>query len=827
MPLIGRGSELAAVGRLLDAAAAGTGGHLIVTGPPGAGKTALAEAAALLARERELPLLHLVDPPQELGAAIWNRLHEFRAAVPGDASMYAESVAERVPGHPGESAARRPSGRAGETAGERAGDTAEGMVERVSAAIADGTPRLLIIDGVDRAGAQGAEFLRLLVPRLSLGATALLATAAQPLGLPPEVRLGGLAEPELAELLPDLPAESVHAVWLATGGLPGPALTYAGELAGREAAGDALVHLALTVPSQAGFLDLDIGLIRLLVTVAEQADRRALPAAVRARVLARLARELLGDASAGARRRELIDEAVRLARDDGDPGTLAEVLDHRLHALWDPSAARDRLDTATEIVEQARRAGDAAVELRGLFWRFLALAELGELAAAEGALTAYARAAELRGDGAAAVLVAARQAMLETVRGRFDAARELIAEVAAAARFAGIADAERVVGTLNGEISALRGDFASLVEPWRELARRLPGHFFEATAARALAESGRIEEAVLELERLLPAVLAGAGPRWLGVAADLAIVAAYAGAPASARALYDALLPYRGRLVVWAGAVVITGPVDEYLGRLAIRLGLPDEAVAHLDAAAALAERVGALPWLARTLAARGHALAARGGDGDRERADDDLGRARSIAERMGLDGVLGALGPRADEWRLYEDGDGWLLEAGPERVRLPDGRGVRYLRTLLAAPGQEIAALDVVAGGAGLRAAEDEPVLDDAARAAYRRRIAELDERLDAADRAGDADRAATVQEERDAILAELRRATGLGGRPRAYGGEAERARVNATRALWATVRRVEAAAPRAGAHLRASLRTGRFLRYQPGPGGPARWSV
>jgi hypothetical protein len=92
------------------------------------------------------------------------------------------------------------------------------------------------------------------------------------------------------------------------------------------------------------------------------ATGRPLPPTTRARVLARLARELLGDPSAGARRRELIDEAVTLARIVGSPGTIAEVLDCRLQALWDPAAAHERLTTASEIVEQARRAGDAVVE---------------------------------------------------------------------------------------------------------------------------------------------------------------------------------------------------------------------------------------------------------------------------------------------------------------------------------------------------------------------------------------------------------------------------------------------------------------------------------
>jgi hypothetical protein len=145
----------------------------------------------------------------------------------------------------------------------------------------------------------------------------------------------------------------------------------------------------------------------------------------------------------------------------------------------------------------------------------------------------------------------------------------------------------------------------------------------------------------------------------------------------------------------------------------------------------------------------------------------------------------------------------------------------------LLAAPGQEIGALDLVAGGVGLRVPVGGPVLDAAARAAYRRRLGDLDEQLAAADRAGDPDRGATVQAERHALLVELKRATGLGGRSRVVSDEAERARVNATRAVREVVERIRAVAPMAAAHLDAALHTGRVFRYQPGPGGPAQWHL
>lgn len=755
--LIGRDQELSAIGALLDRLRAGVGGRMVVTGPPGAGKTALLAAAAELAAQRGI-----------------------RVGWTGDR---VPSEAPAAPDRPGE-------------------------------------PVLLLADAdADTAqDAPGSE--------APPGPRALLVTAREHTGDGTELRLGGLPGAGFAMLVPGLPPDAVHALWLVSGGLPGPALSLAERLRSLGGDADPVVHLALAAPSRAQFLELDLGLVRVLEAAAE----RPLAPAVRARVLARLARELLADTTAVARRRDLADTALGLARASGDPGTVAEVLDSRLHALWDPAATAERLATAEEIVVQARRAGDAAAESRGLFWRFVAHAEAGDLASADAALGVYARSAEQAGHTDARVVALARQAMLATVRGRFDEAEALADEVLAAGHKAGVRDTERLVGSVRHQVAVVRGRTEAPVAPWQRMARRLPGHFFEATAARAMLEAGRDVEAGLELERLLPAVLSGTGPRWTGALADLAAVAARTGSPAAAAALYETLLPYRGRLVVWGGANTITGPVDDYLGRLAARLDRPGAAVGHLDAAEDLSRRLGALPWLALTLAARAEALTRRDGTGDRERAAQDAKEARSIAERLGMDGLLRALRPSAPSggaWHWVLDGRDWRLRADEESARVPDGRGPRHLRALLAAPGREIPALDLVAGGSGLTAPPADPLLDDTARAAYRRRLAALDERLDAADRSGDVDDAAAVQAERGALLAELRRSSGLGGRPRAHGNEAERARVAATRALWGTVRRIEAAAPLAGAHLRASLRTGRLMRYQPAPGGPGRWHV
>jgi hypothetical protein len=233
------------------------------------------------------------------------------------------------------------------------------------------------------------------------------------------------------------------------------------------------------------------------------------------------------------------------------------------------------------------------------------------------------------------------------------------------------------------------------------------------------------------------------------------------------------------------------------------------------------------LPYLAHSLSGLADALAVRDDAGDAGLASEHRRRATEIAGRLGMTVLLERLVPPADEWTLARDGEDWLLEAADERARLRDSRGLHYLRALLAAPGQDIRALDLVAGGAGLGTSGTGPILDATARAAYRTRLAGLTARFDAADRAGDRDMAERLEAERRALLAELRRAVGLGGRDRVVSPEAERARVNVTRTLRATIERMAAAAPRAAAHLRASIRTGGTCRYEPAPGGPRRWHV
>jgi len=781
------------VGRLLDSARRGAGGVLVICGPAGAGKTLIAESAAADARDRGFEVLWTSPAEGQPGRMAWARLLRDTGA---------------------------PDGLIAGLLSEHAGPL---DLDGAAAHLASGPLRFIVIDDVDRGGADAAGMLSAVAARCHTAPVAVLATTASPLGLRPELRLGGLSEEELAAALGGLDAETSRPLWLASRGQPGVATQLARELAGRPDGADPVVHLALRATASTPFLAVDTSLVRLL----EAAAARARADGDRARVLARLARELLGDATATARRRELADEALRLARGAGDPGLLADVLDARLHALWDQRGAEDRLAAGSEIIDLARAAGDGERERDGMFWRFVALMELARVAEAESALAAFAHEAAVAGDAAAAVLATARHAMLAILHGRFEQASLLTAEVAREADRIGLPDAELITGTLRGPVAlelGFTGEWERAPDMMLAYARERPGHLLEATAARVLTALGRLDEAAAELARLLPRALASSGPRWLGAMADLAVVAAATGDSAAAARIYQAMLPHRGRLVVWGGAAIAWGPVSHHLGLLAATMGQAGEAVKFFEEAVEFEERIGALPFLAHSLAGLADALT---GSGDPGRAAACRGRSREIAQRLGMAVLLRRLGTPATEWSLVRDGEDWLLTAGEERARLRDVRGLHYLRALLAAPGREIRALDLAAGGAGLAAAGTGPVLDGAARDAYRRRLGEVTAALEAADRAGDPEAAVRAEAERTALVRELRGAAGLGGRVRRAAPEAERARVNVTRTLKMAIERIADTAPAAAAHLRASIRTGASCRYDPAPGGPDRWLI
>ena len=684
----------------------------------------------------------------------------------------------------------------------------------------------MLLDDVNRAGGAAIETLERVVIESTRGSAVIVATVDYPFGVAGVAAhpLRPLSWDDFCVLFDEVDEPTRRAVWQSSGGFPGTAARWCGELSSVPAGMSPSTHLALEPSMPTLFLEFQVSQVALLeAALAGPNDDPA-----RARLLARLARILYGDPTTRARRQALSHEALDLARAT-DAATTAAVMEDLLTASWDSATAEERLEAANEIIELAHASGVAHAERDAMFWRFTGEMELGEVMAAEATLEAYRRQCDAQGYAEGIAVVTARHSMLAAMRGRFGEAAELAEQFRAAGRALRMPDTEQLYATLRAAVAVEQGsaEIGDVAVLW-DLARRHPGHHYEASAAFAMLMAGRVVEAGVELTRCVPQLKEPSGPRWLRAVAELAVVAFATDESGSAAAIVDLLEPQRGKLIVSGGANVVVGPVSLFLGMLYLQLGSIDDAIELLGEASAFQEQVGALPGLANSLALLAAARDRRGRDEDRSIARELRSRADAMAERLHLQTLLVDRFVRSvDEWSLVADGADWLLTAGDERARLRDGRGMSYLRVLLANPGRHVASLDLAAGGQGLVAVRGEPVLDDQTRESYFEGIRRLGEELDAADRAGDVDRAARAEAERGRLLSELRALTGLGGRARVVSNEAERARVNVTRTLRATIAAIRSFAPRVGAHLDDSIRTGLACAYEPADGGPVRWRL
>lgn len=187
-------------------------------------------------------------------------------------------------------------------------------------------------------------------------------------------------------------------------------------------------------------------------------------------------------------------------------------------------------------------------------------------------------------------------------------------------------------------------------------------------------------------------------------------------------------------------------------------------------------------------------------------------------------------------------DGSAWVVELAGVQARIKDLKGVRYLRRLVADPGREFHVLDLVAVEHGtrrpgsseqsseLRRRQGEPglpVLDDAARDAYRRRLADVDEDIEEATRLNDLGRLEKAEADRHYLVMELTSAAGLGDRARTTGASSERARTSVARSVRYALDEIAARHQALAEHLRTSVRTGTYCSYQPDPLACVSWGL
>jgi hypothetical protein len=562
-------------------------------------------------------------------------------------------------------------------------------------------------------------------------------------------------------------------------------------------------------------------------------------AATRAQVLACLARDLVhGAGQDHARAVKFSEQAVTLARTLDDPATLALCLFARHDALWVAGSAGRRLPVAAEMAAAAAAAGDAVLGTEARLARFVALLELGD----PDALVAFheaARAVEELRQPHYQWMVRSRQVTLALLAGRLAEAEELSGQAGALAERIGEPDGWNVAFSQRLELERLRGGRPAVLAMLRALASQSGSGSGEAY--RAWVEALDLVDRLLargQAEDAMGVVRSGLEPiaaRALGwqqtwgladgaeLAAEVAAVDASAVTDVAAR-LYQALLPSAAGMVVLGGAVVCQGPVAHPLGVLAASLARWDQAVGHFHDAIAVAQRFGARPSVARGRCELGRVLLARGRPADRPQAEALLREAADAAGELGMPALaerataaLASLTPpRPNVFRC--EGDVWTLGHAGTTVRLPDAKGLHDIAQLLANPGVEIPAADLLGPAAGLEATFGaDPALDAQASAAYRQRLAELAAEIDAADADHDPERAARARVERDSLTEALSAAYGLGRRARPLGAAGERARKAVTARIRDSLARLDQRHPTLAQHLRQSIHTGAVCSYRP----------
>jgi tetratricopeptide (TPR) repeat protein len=551
--------------------------------------------------------------------------------------------------------------------------------------------------------------------------------------------------------------------------------------------------------------------------LAEEAIR-ALPEGeelLRAHLMMRRALALYWSDTSEARRSRA-REAIAMARRTGDPATVAAALHGMLFATDATPNARERLDFADEMLERAREARDRDLILQAHRWRLFTFLQLGDVRAAEGAAEAHAQVVrELPNQRFYSGLLSIFRGTFAMLGGRFTEAERHIGHVGAcgeqfpSTELRTMADVQRVYLYIQlGRFDELKHVSGGLIE------RGSTMPIAQAAAAHLAMMYGLEEEARATFERLAAndfVDLPRGDASWLGMLSHLAGLCFAFGDARRAELLYEEYLPWAAMNCVCATTEPVDGPVSLYLGVLATTCGRLDDAARHFEDALKMATAMGARPYVAETQRAYAQLLLRKG---DRSRGLPMLEVALATAEELGMRplaekcrALLGGTPSRVEaaQGTFRREGDYWTIAYSAPPFRLKDAKGLGYIATLLRSPGREVACL-VLAGGAQTGDAGE--VLDERARAEYRRRIAEL-EAVRVADPA--------AQGEMDALSAQLSSGVGLGGRSRKTASAAERARVNVRNAITSALNAIRMNDEPLWRHLANAIKTGTFCSYAP----------
>jgi class 3 adenylate cyclase len=337
-------------------------------------------------------------------------------------------------------------------------------------------------------------------------------------------------------------------------------------------------------------------------------------------------------------RREIAEQALSLAREVGDPATLAQVLSNYIHANWAPDTTADRIRLADELAEVAKAAKDPALECWAAWVAHNVQIESGNFEAAAEARTRMDTIAERLGQPSMKWFAGFPAAGWEIMRGDFERAEQLGNSAFQTGTEAGQPDAFMMFGAQISQIMCYRGKAGDLIGLVEEHARSNPGiPAWQASLAGAYCWVDRFDEAKAEIEL-------GAADRFqhipwdqirMSALAMWTLAVSWAQVPAAAEIIYELMEPWSDQ-VVW-NADTGYGHAQMWMGMLAATMGRDEVADRHFAFANDFHHKTGLLLFAAhghfewaRALKARGHHVL----------AEQEAARAIELSRERGYGGI-------------------------------------------------------------------------------------------------------------------------------------------------------------------------------------------
>ena len=524
-----------------------------------------------------------------------------------------------------------------------------------------------------------------------------------------------------------------------------------------------------------------------------------------AQLTAALARELQHSVAEDRHRAGPLSEAaLALARESNDDETLAACLLARHDALWGPGTSQERAKLGHEIATVSGRLGNIDRQAEGLLLEANGLLESG-FAEFRGVLDRWFELLETRHEPRDRYLVETRRAALALLEGDTETAEASLQRAAGLGEEIHEPDTGNVLMSQRVALARARRDPQELETLAVDAVHWWTGApiLAHAVAAGAYAAAGDLDKAAREVGLVDEAGGWQSEGSYLRsvLVAHLAEAAVALGDIELCRRLDDDIAHLTESCGVNGAVVAFAGPFAHTAGILAGALGDPERADAMLERSIEVAQQLGASVWVR-------------------------LGEAERAALSARHHQQQSAAAPRPAS--LIRDGKIWSISAGDEHGNVTHVKGLADIATLLRHRGQEVSALQLTGAATAVSAGSDE-LTDVAALRAYRSRLDELRVERDEAESDADMGWVERLDEEREQLLAEIRRVTGLGGRIRTNSNDpAERARKAVTARIRDAIRRIDTVAPVLASHLDRSIHTGLRCAYLPtGDDANVNWEI